>query len=82
MLTGSGGNFTAGTEGYIGFRLNGTNYGSMRVVLTNNTSGAKIMDWAYDATTDTTIKAGLIQTNVDLMAATGASQPPLGRIKG
>lgn len=25
MLTGSGGNFTAGTEGYLGFRLNGTN---------------------------------------------------------
>ena len=34
MLTTSGGNFTAGQEGYLGFRLNGTNYGSMRVVLT------------------------------------------------
>lgn len=40
--------FTAGQEGNIGFRLNGTNYGWMRVVFTGNTSGAVIKDWAYD----------------------------------
>jgi len=43
-----GSTFTAGDEGYIGFKLNGTNYGWMRVVFTNNTSGAVIKDWAYD----------------------------------
>ena len=64
MLTGSGGNFTASTEGYLGFRLNGTNYGWMRAVFTNNTAAAVIKDWAYDNTTGTTIKAGLIQTSV------------------
>ena len=63
MLTGSGGNFTAGTEGYLGFRLNGTNYGSMRVVLTNNTSGAMIKDWAYDDT-GAAIKTDWIKTDI------------------
>lgn len=43
-----GDTFTAGNEGYIGFKLNGTNYGWMRVVFTNNTSGAVVKDWAYD----------------------------------
>jgi autotransporter-associated beta strand protein len=64
MLTGSGGNFTANTEGYLGFRLNDTQYGWMRAVFTNNTAGAVVKDWAYDTTTGTTIKAGLIQTHV------------------
>ena len=41
------GQFGDGTEGYLGFRLNG-NYGWMRVVLTNNGSGALIKEWAYD----------------------------------
>jgi len=45
--TGSG-QFTAGTEGYLGMQLSGSNYGWMRVVFTNNTSGAVIKDWAYD----------------------------------
>lgn len=39
--------FTAGLEEYLGFRLDG-NYGWMRVVFTGNTSGAKVLDWAYD----------------------------------
>ena len=43
-----GTSFTAGTEGYLGFKLNGTDYGWMRVVFTNNTGGAVIRDWAYD----------------------------------
>ncbi|MGL5018639.1 MAG: autotransporter-associated beta strand repeat-containing protein [Luteolibacter sp.] len=63
MLSGSGGTFTAGTEGYLGFRLNGTNYGSMRVVFTNNTSGAMIKDWAYD-NTGAAIKTGWIKTDI------------------
>jgi autotransporter-associated beta strand protein len=63
MLTGSGGNFTADQEGYLGFRLNGTNYGSMRVVFTNNTSGAMIKDWAYD-NTGAAIGTGWIHTDI------------------
>ena len=43
-----GATFTAGTEGYIGFKLNDANYGWMRVVFTSNTGGAVIKDWAYD----------------------------------
>ncbi len=43
-----GSTFTAGQEGYIGFQLNGADYGWMRVVFTNNTGGALIKDWAYD----------------------------------
>lgn len=42
------GQFVAGQEGYIGFQLDGSNYGWMRVVLTNNTGGALIKEWAYD----------------------------------
>ena len=42
------GQFAAGDEGYLGFRLNGTQYGWMRVVFTNNSGGALIKDWAYD----------------------------------
>jgi autotransporter-associated beta strand protein len=43
-----GSSFTAGSEAYVGFKLNGANYGWMRVVFTNNTSGAVVKDWAYD----------------------------------
>lgn len=46
-LGGGAGQFVAGSEGYFGFRLNG-NYGWMRVVLTDNTGGALIKEWAYD----------------------------------
>jgi autotransporter-associated beta strand protein len=42
------GQFVAGQEGYLGFRLNGNQYGWMRVVLTNNTGGALIKEWAYE----------------------------------
>lgn len=42
--------FTAGQESYLSFKLNGANYGWMRVVFTNNTGGAMIKDWAYDDT--------------------------------
>lgn len=47
-LGGGAGQFVSGTEGYFGFRLSGGNYGWMRVVLTNNTGGALIKEWAYD----------------------------------
>lgn len=53
--TGTGGSldhlgpqFTAGSEGYLGFKLNGTDYGWMRVVFTNNNTGALIKDWGYN----------------------------------
>ncbi|MFN0079451.1 MAG: PEP-CTERM sorting domain-containing protein [Prosthecobacter sp.] len=53
---GSGSNqFDPGVEGYLGFKFTtnaaaGPYYGWMRVVLTNNTSGGLIKDWAYDDT--------------------------------
>jgi autotransporter-associated beta strand protein len=47
-LGASPGQFGAGDEGFLGFRLNGANYGWMRVVFTNNTGGALIKDWSYD----------------------------------
>lgn len=50
--------FNAGDEGYIGFKLNGTDYGWMRVVFTNNNTGALIKDWAYN--TGGTIATGNI----------------------
>lgn len=40
--------FQVNQVGYLGFKLDGTNYGWMRVVFTNNTGGAKVLDWAYD----------------------------------
>lgn len=42
------GQFVAGSEGYFGFRMTGGNYGWMRVVLTNNTGGALIKEWAFE----------------------------------
>ena len=68
---GSGsGQFTAGTEGYLGMKLSGTNYGWMRVDLTNNTSGAVIKDWAYDNTSGTGIEVG----NIVQSAPSGSAQ--------
>lgn len=45
--------FTAGLEGYLGFKFTtnaaaGPYYGWMRVVFTGNTAGALIKDWAYE----------------------------------
>ena len=60
---GGSGQFTAGTEGYLGMKLSGTNYGWMRVVFTNNTStpvAPVIKDWAYDNTTGAAIEVGNI----------------------
>ena len=64
-----GSTFTAGQEGYIGFKLNGADYGWMRVVFTANTGGAVIKDWAYDNS-----GAGIVVGRVQQSAATGGTQ--------
>ncbi len=51
--------FTAGQEGYIGFKVNGTNYGWMRVVFDSSGSGAVIRDWAYDNSGSNLIAGGV-----------------------
>ncbi|MES2660955.1 MAG: autotransporter-associated beta strand repeat-containing protein [Verrucomicrobiota bacterium] len=61
--------FTAGQEGNIGFKLNGTNYGWMRVVFTGNTSGAVIKDWAYDNSGQ-----AIVVGRVNQSAASGGAQ--------
>lgn len=67
---GGSGQFTAGTDGYLGMKLSGTNYGWMRVDFTNNTSGAVIKDWAYDNTSGAAIEVG----NVVQSAPSGSAQ--------
>ena len=65
-----GGTFTAGTEGYVGFKLNGANYGWMRVVFTNNTGGAVVKDWAYeDSGAAASIGVGNITTTGSVVTA-------------
>jgi autotransporter-associated beta strand protein len=60
-MTHLGTQFTAGQEGYLGFKLDSTtNYGWMRVVFTNNASGAVVKDWAYDNSTSAAITTGNI----------------------
>lgn len=53
------GQFQPGFDGYIGIRLNGTNYDPMRVCLTFDDPGALIKDWAYDDS-GAAIYAGLL----------------------
>lgn len=60
---GSGGTFTAGTEGFIGFSVvDGvdTNYGWMRVVFTG-TGTPLIKDWAYDSSGGSIAAGNVIQ---------------------
>ena len=65
-----GGTFTAGAEGYVGFKLNGANYGWMRVVFTNNTGGAVVKDWAYeDSGAAASIGVGNITTTGSVVTA-------------
>jgi len=64
------GQFTAGTEGYLGMKLSATHYGWMRVNFTNSTSGAVIKDWAYDNTPGAAIVVG----NVVQSAPSGSAQ--------
>ena len=65
--TGLGNTFAPGTEGYIGFKLNGANYGWMRVLLTDNTGGAKILEWAYDDSAANVSVGGIRQTGQDIL---------------
>lgn len=51
--------FQPGVEGYLGFRLNGSSYGWMRVTFTFDEPGAVIHDWAYDDT-GAAILAGIV----------------------
>jgi autotransporter-associated beta strand protein len=74
LATGHGGSqdhlgktFTAGQEGYIGFKLNGANYGWARVVFTNNTGGAMVKDWAYDNSGSPITAGGIRQAGQDLV---------------
>jgi autotransporter-associated beta strand protein len=60
--------FTAGQEGYLGFKL-GSYFGWMRVVFTNNTAGAVIKDWAYE-----TSGAAIVTGNVLQSTAAGNAQ--------
>ena len=66
MLMGSGGNFTAGTVGYIGFKLyTGAGYtvpvyGWMRVILGGATP--VIEDWAYDTSGATIATGNVLQS--------------------
>jgi len=69
-----GNTFTAGTEGYLGFKLNGANYGWMRVVFTNNTGGAVIKDWAYESSGAAIATGNILQSGstVTLNSALGS----------
>jgi len=68
FASGSGGSldhlgtqFTAGGgvgDEYLGFKLDGSNYGWMRVVFTTNAAGAVIKDWAYDTSGAPVVPAG------------------------
>ena len=56
--------FVAGSEGYIGFKLDGVNYGWMRVIFTNNTGGAVVKDWAYDNSGSALVTGNVLQSEV------------------
>jgi len=68
------GKFVAGEEGYMGFQLNGGNYGYMRVVFTNNTGGALIKEWAYDNSGAAISTGNIVRTgsNVSMDTTAGA----------
>jgi hypothetical protein len=69
----SAGQFQPNTDGYIGFRLNGTNYGWMRVSFTFDEPGALIRDWAYD-NSGASISAGAVpEPSRALLLLTGLS---------
>lgn len=76
--TGSGGSqdhlgntFTAGEEGYIGFKLSGANYGWMRVIFTNNTGGAIVRDWAYEDSGSAVTVGGIRRVGQDAVISSG-----------
>ena len=63
-----GNTFFDGQPGYIGFKANGK-YGWMRVVLTGNSAGAVIKDWAYE-----TSGSPIVVGRVEQSAAAGNAQ--------
>ena len=67
------GQFADGVEGYFGFKINGANYGWMRVVFTNNTSGAMIKEWAYENTGAGIAVANIVRSgsNINLDSSSG-----------
>ena len=67
------GQFAVGTEGYLGFQLNGTGYGWMRVVLGGATP--VIEDWAYD-TSGTPIVVGRVQQSAAVAGAQTVTLSP------
>jgi autotransporter-associated beta strand protein len=66
-----GSTFTAGSEGYVGFKLDGSNYGWMRVVFTNNTGGALVKDWSYDNSGSSISVGGIQQVGQDVTLSSG-----------
>lgn len=72
-MGGSAGQFTSGTEGYMGFRLNGSNYGYMRVVF-NSSGVGTIKEWAYDNSGAAISTGNVIRTgsNVSMDTTAGA----------
>ena len=66
--------FTSGQEGYLGFKLNGEDFGWARVVFTNNTGGAMIKDWAYD--NSGAIVTGRIQQSAAISSAQTVTLSP------
>lgn len=80
LATGPGGSqdhlgstFTAGQEGYVGFQLDGANYGWARVVFTNNAAGAVVRDWAYDNSGAAIVVGGIRQVGQDMVISAGAA---------
>lgn len=69
------GQFAAGSEGYLGFRMDGDTYGWMRVLFTDNTGGAHIRDWAYE-TGGGPIAVGRIEQSAALGGAQSLTLSP------
>ena len=75
--------FTAGQEGYLGFKFTnnaatGTYYGWMRVVFTANTAGAVIKDWAYENTGAAIVTARVVQSAASAGAQVVTLSPGTG----
>lgn len=67
-----GSTFTAGQEGYIGFVINGVNYGWMRVIFTNNEGGAMVVEWAYDdSSSNPVVVGGVRQVGQNILLTAG-----------
>lgn len=56
------GKFVVGQTGYLGFRLNDSDYGWMRVAFDGTGSNAVILDWAYDNSGDPVVVGRINQS--------------------